>query len=120
MINQRVYVPPPPEEYESDDGSDYELNDEEQALVDSTVKSLVHDEIEKPQHYTFTKPAKDCWDVLFESELLTDHLVASAVQYLLRCKKKGMYEKDLKKAATYIKKALEMYAEAERSNNKNQ
>lgn len=75
-----------------------------------------NDEIEKPQHYTFTKPAKDCWDVLFESELLTDHLVASAVQYLLRCKKKGMYEKDLKKAATYIKKALEMYAEKTKGN----
>ena len=70
-----------------------------------------HDEIDKPQHYTFTRPAKDVWDVLQQAELLEDHLVASAFQYLARCKKKGMYRKDLLKAASYIKKALELHDE---------
>ena len=80
------------------------------------------DEISAPSHYLFTTPAHDVLDVLRECGFdLADHYVASAIAYLCRCKKKNQYGKDLKKAAFFINKAIELHdkksneKEAERS-----
>ena len=78
------------------------------------------DEVKKPAHYMFSKPANDVLDVLAECGFnMPDHYIASAIAYLCRCKKKNQYRKDLEKAAFYINKAIELHDAEERSNSKN-
>ena len=78
------------------------------------------DEVKKPAHYIFSKPANDVLDVLAECGFnMPDHYIASAIAYLCRCKKKNQYRKDLEKAAFYINKAIELHDAEERSNSKN-
>lgn len=81
---------------------------------------IIPDDIKKPTHYIFSKPANDVLDVLAECGFnMPDHYIASAIAYLCRCKKKNQYRKDLEKAAFYINKAIELHDAEERSNSKN-
>ena len=81
---------------------------------------VIADDIKKPAHYIFSKPANDVLDVLAECGFnMPDHYIASAIAYLCRCKKKNQYRKDLEKAAFYINKAIELHDAEERSNSKN-
>ncbi len=86
-------------------------------LVKLLWSEVETDIVNKPPHYLFTNPATDVLDVMKECGFnMQDHFVASAIAYLCRCKKKGQYDKDLKKAQFYINKAVQ-HAEASKSNN---
>lgn len=74
-----------------------------------TTSTSEHDVVNRPSHYMFSKPAKDVLDVISECDLLDDHLIASAFAYLARCKRKGNYLQDLKKAQFYLNKGIELH-----------
>jgi hypothetical protein len=75
------------------------------------------DIINKPPHYHFSKPAIDVLSVLTECGFdMGDHYIATAIAYLCRCKKKGQYGSDLKKAQFNINKAVELHESAEKDN----
>ena len=80
--------------------------------------AVLEREINKPSHYVFTVPAYDVLDMLSECGFnMQDHYIASAIAYLARCKKKGQYLKDLKKAEFYIGRAIEEYENRHTPNN---
>lgn len=81
--------------------------------AETMIKDAETDDINKPQHYTLSKPASDCFSVMQQIGLLDDHCAATAFAYLWRCKIKKQYVKDLKKARFYIDKAIEIYEQNE-------
>ncbi len=56
------------------------------------------------RHYQSSSPGQQHWDLVERFDL--DYLLATATKYLARARKKGNMGEDLRKAASYVEKAM--------------
>lgn len=65
--------------------------------------------IEHPKHYKimFRGEEIDAWEII-EAVASDDYHIASVLKYVLRCKKKGNFLQDLKKARQHLDRRIEL------------
>lgn len=66
------------------------------------------DEVEQPAHYKIELRGEtfDAWEII-EAVAQDDYHLASVLKYLLRCKKKGKFLQDLKKARAHLNRRID-------------
>lgn len=68
------------------------------------------DNVNHPQHYN--QNGIECLDVIkafFGGQVFIDFCLGNALKYIMRCKHKGKYLEDLKKANFYIEQIINYY-----------
>ena len=75
--------------------------------VDVTVDNG-NEAVDHPSHYNYGKiETIDYIEDVIGSEGLIDFCIGNALKYISRCRHKGKFREDLKKAIWYLQKAIE-------------
>lgn len=66
--------------------------------------------VSHPSHYN--KNGIECFDVIkafFGIDAFEDFCLSNALKYIMRCKEKGKYLEDIKKAKFYLEEIIKIY-----------